>query len=363
MKKKEVAVMSRAFLNSKKIWSGLGTTAKSLLSLLTAMILGGIILAAVGYNPFSAYGHIFNGAFGSSASITNTLIQMTPLIFTGLAFVVALKSGIINLGLEGQMFMGALVSGLIGMIDFGLPAVLHVTFAVVTGVVAGSLYALLAAFFKVRFGANEFIVTLMMNYVAINFAGFLSSGPLRAEGAGTNMTEPVLETALLPKLVPNRGLTIAIIIGVLAVFAVHMYLKNAKGGFEIRTTGMNSLAAQTAGISTSKVTLKGMAISGAIAGMAGVAVTLGVTERFVHTFSPGYGFDGIAISALAGGNPLGIIPAALIFGGMRSGSMIMNLREQISPEFSDLIQALVVLFVAMPYLFSFVTKKKKGGTR
>ncbi len=355
--------MSQSILNAKKIWSGLGSTIKSLLSLLTAVVIGGIILASVGYDPFAAFGSIFAGAFGDAGAITDTLIQMTPLLYTGLAFAVAAKAGLINLGMEGQMYMGALTSAMIGAIDMGLPSFLHITLSLVVGVASGAIYGLLAGFFKVRFGANEFIVTLMMNYIAINICAYLASGPLHAEGANTNTTNQILETAVLPKLVPNRGLTIALLIGVAAIVLVYFYLQKSRSGYELRTVGNNLLAAQTAGISTSKVTLLGMSISGGLAGMAGVAMALGVNERFVQTFSPGYGFDGIAISALAGGNPLGIIPASLIFGGMRAGSMEMNMRQNVAVEFSDLIQALVVLFVAMPYLFSFVTKKKKGGAR
>ncbi|MCL2568266.1 MAG: ABC transporter permease [Oscillospiraceae bacterium] len=339
----------------------------SVLSLIIAIIISGIIMAIAGHNPFTAFRAIAIGAFGSQRAIANTFTQATPLIFTGLAFVFARKAFVINLGVEGQMYMGALGAALVGLMDLGLPAFIHLPLAILGGILFGALYAGFAGFLKVRFGSNEVVATVMLNSIALLFIGYLTNGPLLAAGSAAAQTERVLETALLPRILPPNQLTYAIFFAILACIFMKWFTDRTTIGYEIRAVGLNKKAAETAGISTGKVIFITLCISGAIAGFAGASQVLGVDRRLIMGFSPGFGFAGIAVSALAANNLLGVIPAGIVFGAMRAGSMELARTTSIPAEFSDIIQAMVVLLVASPLLVREILKvnqvAKKGGRK
>lgn len=227
----------------------------SIVSLVIAIVISAIIMAVCGYNPFEAYGAIVKGSFGSQRAIVQTLTQATPLIFTGLAFTLAKKANLINLGAEGQLYLGALAAAVVGMTDLGLPTVLHLPLAVLAGMAAGGIYAGLVGFLKVRFGSNEVIATIMLNSIAIYFVDYLLNGPLLAEGSSVAQTERVLQTAQLPRIFQQYQLTIAIIIAVAACILVKLFMDKTNLGYEIRSVGLNPEAAETAGISKAKVTV------------------------------------------------------------------------------------------------------------
>ena len=172
----------------------------SILSLLIAIVISGVIMAVCGYNPIEAFGAILAGSFGSQRAIVQTLTQATPLIFTGLAFAFAKKASLINLGAEGQLYMGALASAAVGMLDLGLPMALHLPLAVAAGMAAGGLYAGLVGVLKVKFGSNEVIATVMLNSIATYLVDYLLNGPMLAENSSVAQTERVLETAQLPRI-------------------------------------------------------------------------------------------------------------------------------------------------------------------
>ena len=322
----------------------------SIVSLLIAIVVSAIVMAACGYNPFEAYGAIFKGAFGSQRAIVQTLTQATPLIFTGLAFTFTKKANLINLGAEGQLYLGALAAAVVGMTDLGLPMIIHLPLAVVAGMAAGGVYAGLVGFLKVRFGSNEVIATIMLNSIAIYFVDYLLNGPLLAEGSSVAQTERVLETAQLPRIFQQYQLTIAIIIAVAACILVKLFMDKTDLGYEIRAVGLNPEAAETAGISKGKVTVVALCISGCIAGLAGASHVLGVDRRLINGFSPDYGFSGISVAALAADSPVGVIFAGIIFGALRAGTMELNRTTSIPVEFVNVIQAMVVILVAAPLL-------------
>lgn len=259
------------------------------------------------------------------------------------------------------MLTGAMAAAVVGAWELPVPSLLHILLAVTAGIAAGGLWGLLTGFLKVRFGANEFIVTIMLNYIAQFLTSYLTNGPLRDETSMISQTKLVSQSALLPKLIKGRGLTIALFLGIFCAAGVWYFMEKTRPGYETRAVGYSPVGAETAGIAIGTVTMRTMFISGAVAAMAGVSMVLGPNERFIDGFSPGYGFNGIAVASLAGTNPLGIIPSALIFGGLRAGSLVLNMTQRIQPEFSDMIQALVIIFVAMPMLFTFRHKKKGGG--
>lgn len=348
----------------KKKTTGFGkNSAKSVGALFVALALGALLLTAAGYSPIRAYGAIVKGAVGSRSALINTLIQMVPLLFTGLSFAFASRAGLISLGMEGQMLTGAMAAAVAGAWELPLPPLIHILFAMTSGIMAGGLWGLLTGYLKVKFGANEFIVTIMLNYIAQFLTSYVTSGPLRDETSMISQTRLVCRSALLPKLIPGRGLTIALLLGIFCAVGVWFFMEKTRPGYETRAVGYSPVGAETAGIPIGAVTMRTMFISGAIAAMAGVSMVLGPNERFIDGFSPGYGFNGIAVAYLAGTSPLGIIPSAFVFGGLRAGSLVLNMTQRIQPEFSDMVQALVIIFVAMPILFTVRSKasKKEGG--
>ena len=336
----------------------------SLVSFVLAILVSCVIMLLCGYDPIFAYSVSIEGSLGSVRSLTNTLIQATPLIFTGLAFMVGKKATLINLGVEGQMYTGAMVAALVGMTPLPLPGILHLFLALVCGVIGGGLAGALIGFLKVRFGSNEVITTTMTNFIIVNFCDYLVNYPLKAEGA-VAQTEKIVDGALLGKLIPGYQLTWAIVIAVLAALIVKFVLEKTRFGYEIRAVGLNMKAAETAGIKVGGVMMKAMLFSGALAGLCGAVHVTSVGKRFISGFSPGYGFSGISVAALASDSPLGIILAGIIFGALKTGAMYLNMMSQIPTEFVSVIQALVVIFVSAPLLIRALIgadrKPKKGG--
>lgn len=336
----------------------------SIISLVLAMAVSGLIMAVCGYNPFEAFGAIFAGAFQSKSGLAQTFTQATPLIFTGLAFTFAKKTTMINLGVEGQLLLGAMAAAVIGTMDMGLPIFLHLPLTLVSGMLLGGLFAALVGLLKVKFGSNEVIATIMLNEIAKLFCSYLVNGPFKAEGA-VSQTVKILPAAMLPRIMAKYQLTFAIFLAIIACIAVKYFMERTVKGFEIRCVGLGTVAAETAGIRVGRVMITAMFLSGAIAGLAGACHVAGVDRRYIEGFSPGYGFDGIAVAALAGENPVAVIFAGIIFGALRSGSMVLNRTTSIPTDFINVIQALVVIFVAAPLLVKEILrigrqKEKKG---
>lgn len=336
--------------------------AGSMIALFLAILISGIIMAVCGYNPLEAFGAMFAGAFQSQSGIAQTLTQATPLIFTGLAFTLAKKATMINLGVEGQLLFGAMTAAILGNMDMGLPIAIHLPLTLLGGMTVGGLFAALVGQLKVKFGSNEVIATIMLNEIGKLFCSYLVNGPFKADGA-VSQTEKVLPTAMLPRIVEKYQLTVAILLAVLVCIAVKLFMERTVDGFEIRCVGMGSTAAETGGIHVGKRMVAAMFISGAIAGLAGACHVTGVDRRYIEGFSPGYGFDGIAVAALAGENPVGVIFAGIVFGALRSGAMVLNRTTNIPIDFINVIQALVVILVAAPLLVEEILSAGKGNGR
>lgn len=337
----------------------------SFIALITSVIVTGIIIAICGYDPIEAYAAIFKGAFGSKRGFAQTVAQATPLIFTGLAFTFAKKASLINLGVEGQMYFGALGACLVGLADLGLPAPVHLILAILGGMVCGALYAGIIGVMKVKFGSNEVVAGFMLNSISTLITAYLLNGPLLAEGSVVAQSEKIVEAAQMPRLVSKYQVTIAIFIAIAACIFITWLINNTNLGYEIRVVGYNRKAAETAGINVSKIVLLSICISGAIAGLAGVNQVLGVDRRFISDFSPGYGFSGIAVSALAAESPLASVFAGLLFGILKAGVMELNRTTGIPTEFVDVAQAMVVIFVSAPMFFTNIKSRivKLSGSK
>jgi simple sugar transport system permease protein len=325
------------------IWSRLWKAVSvPLLSVVLALLIGGIIIWISGANPFTAYGALFNGAFGSQEAFRRTLEKATPLVFAGLAVAFAFKAGLFNIGGNGQLLLGAIVAGYLGFALKGLPFFIHMPVALIGGSVAGALWAAIAGALKTYTGAHEVITTIMLNFIALNLTDYLSNGPWKAEGIIAR-TPKILETAVIPTW---GFLPIGFLIACLMAVVTYYLLYKTTIGYAIRTTGLNADAALYAGIKVGTVVILTMAFSGFLAGMGGAVETLGVVGRYQPGFNANLGFDGITIALLAKTHPLGVIPAALLIGAMQAGGSQMQFDAGVRFQIIDIINALILFFVS-----------------
>jgi ABC-type uncharacterized transport system permease subunit len=327
-----------------------------IIALLLAFLTGAIILFATGYSPIEAYRAMLIGAFGDITSIGLTFSKATPIIFTALAFLFAFKSGLFNIGAEGQLIIGGFSAALVGISFNDLPSFIHVPLALLAAALAGGLWGLIPAVLKVWLGAHEVITTMMLSYVALYFTSYLVNYPFKAPG-WVPQTIPVSPSAELPRLLQASQVSAAIILALLLVFLTWYILKKTSFGYEIRAIGLNSSVAENAGINIKRGMIFVLIISGAMAGLGGAGEILGVHRRFIDGFSPGYGWDGLAVALVGGLHPVGVLLAAVMFGALRSGGMTMNRTVGVPLDIIFLIQALVILLVAAPELIRFILRR------
>jgi general nucleoside transport system permease protein len=290
-------------------------------------------------------------AFGP---ISETLRFATPLVFTGLAFAVAFRGGLFNIGVQGQAILGAIGAGLVGFL-LPLPVVLHLVVAVLAGAMLGAAWGFIPGFLKARTGAHEVIVTIMLNWVALIFLGWLIvqawvRDPVRADA----ISQPVDISARLPRLLawlgPGLRVDLGIVLAVLAVVAVAWLLQRSTFGFALRAVGLSPEAARVAGMSVTGTYVLVMAVAGGLAGLGGMTMVLGPALALTPAVIGNVGFDGILVGLLGRARPWGVFAAALLFGALQAGGNRMQVSSGISLELVQVIQALIVIFVAAPAL-------------
>lgn len=334
----------------------------SIVAVIAALLVGAVIVSVSGSSPYEAYKALFSGSFGSVYDCAQTLTRATPLIFTGLTVAFAFRCGLFNIGGEGQLYVGAMAAAIVGISVRGLPLYLHLPLALGAGALAGGAWAFLPGVLKARVGAHEVITTIMMNYIGFLLCSYLANYPFKAEGwiAQTDVVEP---SAQLPKLVPSTQLSAALFVALGCVVAAYYLLYKTTLGYEIRAVGLNPPAAEYGGISVQKSIVIAMVISGVFSGLGGAGEALGLHKRFILGFSPGYGFDGIAVAVLGRNHPVGVVLGALLFGALRNGGMVMKQMTNVPTDLVVVIQGIVILFVAAPEMFKIYKKIKKGGIR
>lgn len=289
------------------------------------------------------------GSLGKPDAISESLVWATPYILGGLAVSLAFKAGLFNIGAEGQIAVGALTAVFVGYAVV-LPWPLHLLAAVAAGVLGGAAWGFIPGALKARTGAHEVITTIMLNYVAIQVTSWLLSGPMKDPSplVVVAQTPKVPESAWLPVLVEPYRLHAGFLLALLAAVAVWLLLTRTTVGFAIATVGANPNAARYAGISVAQTMVLTMSLAGGLAGLAGTGEVLGLNRYHTPGFSVGYGFDAIAVALLGRSHPLGLIPAALLFGALRSGATRMQFLSQIPIDVISIIQALILIFVAAP---------------
>jgi general nucleoside transport system permease protein len=341
-----------------------------ILALLTALVAGALVMYLSGDDWQSAYSGLFQGAFGSGRAWAITIRKMVPFILTGLSVAVAFKAGLFNIGASGQFVMGTVFSVFIGINFEGLPAAIHLPLAIAFGVIGGMLWGAIPGILKVYTGAHEVIVTIMLNYVAALFAGWTvyaggtqgqTPGPLWDRTAGPiSETADVLASAQIPWLFgPPYRVHYGIFIALAAVVFIWWLVYKTTIGFEIRTVGQNMKAARYAGIRVNWTVILAMSIAGGLAGLAGAIETLGLNHKFAPEFGGQVGFDGITIALLGQTHPFGVVLSSLLFGALDAGAAKMQFDSGVAADIIQIIQALVLAFVAAPMIIRAIYRIKR----
>ena len=328
-------------------------------AVLVAMLIAAGLMYLQGASPLTAYTSLLKSAFGSVSGIGKTLGKATPLVLSGLAVTIGLRAGLFNIGAQGQLISGALASAWAGYAIHGLPMAIHLPLALLIGAFFGSLTGFIAGALKAYRGVHEVISTIMLNSIVISLVDYLASGPFKEHGQPLTRTAPVLKSALVPKVF---GLPLGFFLALVLSYAVWWIFRRTTSGFRLETVGRNKNAAWYAGISVKRSILIAMAVGGAVAGLGGAVETLGITGRFEPAFNAGLGFDGITIALLGRANPLGIIPGAILIGGMRAGAASMQFDAGVAPEIVDLLMALILFFVSAPLLTRWLRKGKGAAS-
>jgi simple sugar transport system permease protein len=314
-----------------------------ILAVLGSFLVGSIFLWLLNVNPLEAYTALIKGAFGTQRLVITTLLKTVPLIFSGLAVTLAYRGGVFNIGVEGQLYIGALFAVWAGT-ALSLPYPWHLIVAIMLGMLGGMLWGAIPGYLKASRDMNEIIVTILMNYIAIFTVSFFVHGPLKEEGWNTQ-TPAVAETAQLPILWTGTRLHAGFYLALLCVVAVYILLFHTTLGYRIRMVGTNKDAARYVGIKTTTIMALTMALSGGLAGLAGTTELLGVQYRLIDNFSPGWGFDAIAVALVGRLHPFGALLAALFFGAMRNGANSMQTAVKIDVVVVYILQGLAIIFL------------------
>jgi ABC-type uncharacterized transport system permease subunit len=317
-----------------------------LLAFILSLIIPCIIVALLRKSPLLFLALLWKGAFGSGSSFTLTLIKTTPLILTGLSVALGFRAGLFNIGAEGQLYMGGIIAAYLGVALRGLPSGLHISLCLICGFLLGAFWGFIPGWLKAKRGVHEVINTIMLNYIAIYITAALVRGPL-SSGTYALRTSEINESAFLPVLWqkgPN-ALSWGFILALLCSLALFVFLFRTVWGYEIRAVGFNPDAAKRSGISVPNNIILTMSLCGGLAGLAGAIEVTGLHHCFYGQFSPGYGYDGIAVALLAKNHPLGVLVTALFFGALRSSDRLLQLEGGIPKDIIIIIQALIIFFI------------------
>jgi len=316
-----------------------------------ALLVGAGFIVAVGQDPAQVYGAMATGVFGSAYGWGQVLFKATPLIFTGLAVALGFRAGLFNIGAEGQALMGSFVMGAVGAwLAPMAPGLVVLLVAAVCGMATGAAYAAIPGFLKARFGAHEVINTIMLNFVAAALINYFGHAAYVHATVHTPELPPGAMLARLSTWCPplaGSPVNLSLFLAALACVAVGLLLWRTPFGYELRATGMNPAAAEYGGTRVPAVWVKAMALSGALSALVGVNFVLGYKGYFESNFTSGVGFLGIAVALLGRTHPLGIVIAALFFGALSQGGLVIN--SMVPKELVDILQAIVILMAIVSH--------------
>ena len=327
-------------------------------AVIVALILGALTMLATNVDLPTigrSYLALLEGSVGSLNAISETLTAAAPLTLAGLGLALGFRAGMFNIGAEGQILVGGMATVIVGFSFPGMPAAIHLPLALLTGAVAGGLYASIAGWLRAATGAHEVISTIMLNLISYRLIDYmLRLNFIQREGRADPVSKSVLESAELPRLLafidPNLRIHAGLFLMLAAVAVVYWLLFKTRLGFEFRTSGESPDAARYAGMRAGVLIVLVMGLAGALAGLAGANQVLGVLGRATPGFSSGIGFDAISVALLGRSHPVGVLLAGLLFGALEAGGRQMQVDAGVSIDLIGIIQALIIVFIAAPLL-------------
>ena len=329
-------------------------------AIMIGIIISGIMLLFLKINPFEAFGIGISYTFSNAYTISEVLVKATPLIFTGLAFAFTYKANLFNIGAQGQFYMGAIIAVASSLfLQDIVPGIIGIFVVFILSILVGAIYGALIGFVKAKRGANEFLISMMSTYVAIAFMNFLLRTSLRETRGEYPQTDVISKIVRLPIIWSDTRLHLGFIIALLFAVGLWILLFKTPLGFRVRAVGNNKSAANQAGINSDNITIITFAISGAMGALAGFVVVNGVQYMVIQGYYAGVGALGIGIAILANGNPIAVIFAAILFGGIEVMGIQMAMRAKTPSSFTDVMVGLIILFVVIAYFFRKVMKVKR----
>jgi general nucleoside transport system permease protein len=324
-------------------------TIVSLISIILGLVAGGILMLFIGSNPIEGYSYLLQGALKNLERIGNTLATATPLIFTGLSVAFAFRTGLFNIGASGQMLVGGLAASAVGLtLDLSRPVLLLVM--VLVGLITGALWAFIPGLIKAKFNVHEVVSTIMMNWIAYWTIYYVVPGYFKGEFLETESKKlaesATLRTPFLTDMFDGSYINLGLFLAVIAVIIIAFIIDKTTLGFELKAVGFNRFAAEYAGMKVNRNIILSMLISGALAGVGGVALYTGNASSIQIGILPAQGYDGIAVALLGANHPIGVFFAAVLFGILYSGTGFMNAMTDIPPELANTIIAIIIYFAA-----------------
>lgn len=323
----------------------------SLLPVFLSFSIGAVVILMINENPLETYSILIQKSLLTRTGFMNTLHYAAPLILTGLAIAVTFKAGVYNMGVEGQMLMGGFFAGLFGAYLTGMNPILHKSICILVGILVGMLFALIPAILKVKFKANEMVVTLMLNYALIKLLEFLATGVFRDLESGYVATPIIKDSAMFLRFGVSR-LTMFFFISMIVLILMQIVMKKSSLGYEITAIGKNFEFSESMGMKNNNKIIKIMLISGALSGLAGAGYMMSDQFKFTLGFSgiPGLGWDGMLIALLGSNSPVGIFIAAIFYASLKTGSDNINIYTSVPKEIVAMIQGLIILFLAIKFI-------------
>lgn len=335
---------------------------RSLVALIFGLLISLLIVALVGDNPLLVLQVLAKSSFGSTYDFGMTLFYAMPMMLTGLSVAIAFRTGLFNIGAEGQLMWGALGATLPGLLYPELLAPFSIIVSVFMAFLFGSFWGFIPAYLKVKRGSHEVISTIMLNFIASALMSYFILYWIKDPNSQSPESKTVPAHFLLEKLsfFNEAPVTIALFAVLVLLLIDFLIMRYTQFGFELKACGLKESVAKISGISTARMKIFSMMLAGGIAGLVGAIEVLGNSGRFRFEFSPGFGFTGIAVAMISQGHPLGIFFAALLFAVLHKGALDLNIETQfITKELAVILQALIILFASAPLLFAWIKMRRK----
>lgn len=323
-----------------------------IIAVVVSLLISAILIIYAKGNPLEAYYYILKGSWGSRFAITETLVKTGPLLFTGLAASLAFNAKFWNIGMEGQLYAGAIASVWVGITFTTWPSYILIPFIIVISFIAGGLWGMLAGYLKIRFNANEVVTTIMLNYIMINIVGLLVHGPWKDPKTMWPSSPLVAKAARFPLLVKRSRLHLGVLLAFIAAILIFILLKKMVIGYRIRAVGASPKASLYAGINLNKILLITILISGGLAGLAGAGEAVGVQKKLIEGLSPGYGYAGVVVGLLGRLHPIGVMLSATFFASLITGTGMMQRLTDVPVALTYAVQGITLITILALTIFS-----------